>query len=445
MQSTLLDTPAQTRLFDVIHSDAIQNFTPEAPSFQEGTALPWQVYRGLLFALMKVRQLGNHTLRHLIETSWHTYHDPEWLLKATDTALIACLKTKRTKTPDTLAQAWLAHRPTSMAQAEEALEAELTLTQSQFMTQDDFPESLHHLYDAPLGLFLKGNASLLVKDVGGLAVVGTRHATPYGKEAVRWICQGLKHQGVVIWSGGARGIDTHAHQEALQYGLPTVAVMGCGFGTLYPKSNTSLFASILEAGGAWLTEYPSFIPPEGFRFPQRNRLVAALSDATLVVEAPKKSGSLITARLALEQGKTVLALPGNVFDVNSEGPHYLLAQGATPLTHPEELVHHVRSYQAVLPTLNDSELTTTHKPVSHEHSNTETSLTDTLSTPLQNLIWQQCHLTRPTHYDTLWTHLKGALPALESSALIEALLLMELDGLLQSLPGDHYCRQAVRP
>ncbi|MFM7468469.1 MAG: DNA-processing protein DprA [Vampirovibrionales bacterium] len=404
------------------------------------TPLPWQVYRGVLFALGCVKHWGCQTIQRLIQTSWVTYQNPAWLLTATEHQLTQGLgKTKQGKTFQEGLTQWLAERPLTLLQADARLEAELTHTGSVYLTRDALPEPLHHLYDAPLALFVKGNTELVTQQVGGLAIVGTRHATPYGKEAVRWLCKGLKHQGVVIWSGGARGIDTYAHQEALNHQLPTVAVMGCGFDTLYPKTNKLLFESILEAGGAWVSEYPSFIPPEGFRFPQRNRLVASFSDATLVIEAPKKSGSLITARLALEQGKTVLALPGNVFDPNSEGPHYLLAQGAVPLTHPEELLHHVCSYKATLPEASLRDTTR----VSPTSDTVQEASLEVQGSELQTWVWQQCHLTRPTHYDVLWHRLQQSLPQYGAGELTETLLLMELDGLLQSLPGDHYCRQAL--
>jgi DNA processing protein len=194
------------------------------------------------------------------------------------------------------------------------------------LTRDDaeYPSMLAALPDAPVVLYVKGS---LADGTVRLALVGSRRATAYGRQVARDLAGDLARLGVEIVSGGARGIDTCAHRGALEAGGRTVAVLGCGFAHTYPPENERLFEAI-TASGAILSEFPIDTAPVPENFPRRNRLISALSAGTIVVEATDKSGSLITAGHALEQGREVMAVPGPVTSEQSRGCHRLIQQGA---------------------------------------------------------------------------------------------------------------------
>jgi len=195
------------------------------------------------------------------------------------------------------------------------------------ITLDDpaYPALLRTIHQPPVILYVKGVAAAL--DSPGLGVVGSRAATSYGREVAGRLSYSLAQHGFTIISGLALGIDTEAHRGALAAGGRTVAVLGCGLDIVYPASNRDLFDAIPEAG-ALVSEYPLGTQPDGFRFPARNRIISGLGLGVVVVEAAKKSGSLITAEHALEQGREVFAIPGRVDSFKSAGTHGLLKQGA---------------------------------------------------------------------------------------------------------------------
>jgi len=199
------------------------------------------------------------------------------------------------------------------------------------MTWDspDYPSLLMSIADPPPVLYVKGE--LLPRDEWALAVVGTRRATVYGREATRAFVSGLAPGGVTIISGLARGIDTHAHQIALEAGGRTVAVLGRGVDIIYPAQNRNLAQRIVE-NGALVSEYPLGTKPEGGNFPRRNRIISGLSLGVLVVEGSKRSGAMITADYAAEQGREIFAVPGNITCRNAAGPNQLIQQGAKLVT-----------------------------------------------------------------------------------------------------------------
>ncbi len=192
--------------------------------------------------------------------------------------------------------------------------------------RDGYPDRLDDLPDAPPMLFVRGEVT--DQDALSVAIVGTRHATHYGLKQAERFGYALARAGVTVVSGLARGIDTAAHEGALAAGGRTLAVLGSGLGQIYPGENKGLAAAI-AADGAVISEYAPHAKPRGGMFPQRNRLIAGLSLATLVVEAPDRSGALITARLAGEQNREVLAVPGNVTNRASRGCNQLIRDGAT--------------------------------------------------------------------------------------------------------------------
>lgn len=198
--------------------------------------------------------------------------------------------------------------------------------QIQILQPHQFPPLLQQIDSPPAVLFVKGNLSVLQQPL--LAVVGARKASAYGLASAFRISRKIALDGIGIVSGLARGVDSASHRGALQGEGATVAVMGAGFGTLYPPENRELAYQILDRGGAWVTEFLPETPPLPQNFPKRNRIISGLSLGTLVVEARKQSGSLITALTSLDQGREVFVLPGPAHHLSFEGGHQLIQQGA---------------------------------------------------------------------------------------------------------------------
>ena len=206
------------------------------------------------------------------------------------------------------------------------------------LTPNLFPRRLREITDPPEKLYLKG--TLPSEDHKWLCVVGSRKYSSYGKEVCEKLIEGLRGYPVVIVSGLALGMDAIAHRAALSAKLPCVAVPGSGLdpSVLYPATNRRLADEILKAGGVLLSEFEPNFRATAWSFPQRNRIMAGLSDAVLVIEAEKRSGTLITARLATEYNRDVFTIPGSIFSASSVGPHMLIRLGATPLTSPDDLL-----------------------------------------------------------------------------------------------------------
>lgn len=198
----------------------------------------------------------------------------------------------------------------------------------------EYPEDLADLFDPPAGLFLRGS---LESGRTRVAVVGARNCSPAGSEMASALGRGLADAGVVVVSGGARGVDSAAHRGALWAGGPTIAVLGCGIDVSYPRQNRGLLDEIAR-NGALLTEYPPGIPPEPFRFPARNRIVAGLARAVVVVEGATGSGSMITADHALDLGRDVFAVPGPATAELAAVPHALIREGAALIRGPGDLI-----------------------------------------------------------------------------------------------------------
>jgi len=200
----------------------------------------------------------------------------------------------------------------------------------------NFPKELLETPWPPKGIYIKGE---MESEAPKVAIVGTRRATSYGKDIAFKIAETLAQEGVIIVSGLALGIDSAAHEGALAAGGKTWAVLGSGIENIWPRSNLKLAGRILEAGGALISEYPNESKAQFFTFPQRNRIVAGLSKLVIVVEAPEKSGALITARLALEAGREVAAVPGDITRANFLGANRLLREGAHPIAEPQDALY----------------------------------------------------------------------------------------------------------
>ena len=202
----------------------------------------------------------------------------------------------------------------------------------------DFPSILNHIYNPPAILFMRGNRALLDKRLNRIALVGARRCSLYGRNVARMLGKELGKYSTIIVSGGARGIDTHGHEgllASLGYGI---VVMGCGLDIVYPRENTKLFDRILQNNGLLVYEYPPGTPPSAKHFPARNRIISGLSRGVIVVEAKGSSGSLITADMAVSEGRDVFVVPCNLLDHTADGNKFLMRNGAFVLTGYEDVV-----------------------------------------------------------------------------------------------------------
>jgi len=281
---------------------------------------------------------------------------------------------------------------------------------------DAFPERLRQIPDPPPFLYMRG--ALAPEDDLAIAVVGTRAPSSYGREMTRRLTDGLARLGVTVVSGLARGIDAEAHRAALRAGGRTVAVLGSGLDVVYPPEHRDLAAQT-AACGAVLSELPPGAGPDAENFPARNRIISGLALGTLVVEAADKSGSLITARLAGEQGREVFAVPGPV-GARSTGPHRLLRQGAKLTETVEDIIEEVAPQ--LLATLASG-----YRPDAEEPNETEQLLLVSLP-------------NEPLHIDQIMTLMGWTAPR-----TLETLLSLELKGRVRQLPGKFFVAAAMGP
>ena len=200
----------------------------------------------------------------------------------------------------------------------------------------EYPEKLKEIYDKPITLYIKGNKEIL--DEFSLAIIGCRENSEYGKKVGSKLSYDIAKKGIVTTSGLARGIDSIAHKSTLMAKGKTIAVIGSGIDNIYPPENKKLVDEIVENGGAVVSEYVIGTKAEKMNFPARNRIISALSDVVIVIEAKKKSGTMITVDFALDNGKEVFAVPGNITSINSEGTNELIKQGAKLITNAEEIL-----------------------------------------------------------------------------------------------------------
>ena len=202
----------------------------------------------------------------------------------------------------------------------------------------DFPSILNHIYNPPAILFMRGNRALLDKRLNRIALVGARRCSLYGRNVARMLGKELGKYSTIIVSGGARGIDTHGHEGLLASQGYGIVVMGCGLDIVYPRENTKLFDRILQNNGLLVSEYPPGTPPSAKHFPARNRIISGLSRGVIVVEAKASSGSLITADMAVSEGRDVFVVPCNLLDHTADGNKFLMRNGAFVLTGYEDIV-----------------------------------------------------------------------------------------------------------
>ena len=295
------------------------------------------------------------------------------------------------------------------------------------MDDPSYPPRLTEIYDPPLILRVRGNPEVLTKP--GIAMVGTRHPTPYGSGMAERLACDLAAQGLVIISGMARGVDTASHRGAISAKGKTIAVFGTGVDVIYPKENSRLSEQILALGGALISEFPlgTFAAPQNF--PIRNRIISGMSVGVLVVEAAEYSGTRITARCALEQNRDVFAVPGNVTNKNSWGPNTLIKQGA-------KLVATWEDVWEDLPTEVRLTLTPAASPESASAS-TASLFPDEGMPPHERKILTLLKADEATHIDELVEKLETQM---SSSEIFAALFELELAGKVRQMPGKNFVK-----
>lgn len=275
------------------------------------------------------------------------------------------------------------------------------------LADSNYPELLMEIYDPPAVLYFRGELEELKG--AAVAVVGSRKATAYGRNAAIKISRDLAAAGVAVISGMARGIDTCAHLGALEGGGRTYAVLGCGLDICYPPENKKLMARI-ERHGAVISEFPPGTRPRPAHFPMRNRIISGLSQAVLIVEAAEKSGALITADCALEQGRDVFAVPGSINSLTSRGCHRLLREGAGIAEGAEDILSALGLAGAVC------------------------------SKPLPELTEEQQKILRNMEYEPLHIDRLAEACCMPAAELLAILVEMEINGLVKKLPGNYFLR-----
>ena len=278
-------------------------------------------------------------------------------------------------------------------------------------TSNEYPYYLKFCVDCPLVLYFKGSALSLLQNKM-LSIVGTRNATEYGKKITEQIVSELQHLDVVVVSGLAYGVDVMAHQKAIQLNIPTIGVLAHGLDIIYPSQHGKYAQEMLKNGGL-LSEYPFHTKPDREHFPARNRIVAGLSEATIVVEAAKKGGALITANLADGYNREVFAVPGRIDDLYSEGCNYLIKNNRAQIYTNVKNIFTVLRWEV-------------------EKSNTVQPQLFLELTPNEQIIYDLL-LKKPLHIDALCSH-----SDLSISEALNILFNLEMNGVVKSLPGKMY-------
>jgi DNA processing protein len=292
----------------------------------------------------------------------------------------------------------------------------------------EYPKRLLEIYDPPLVLYLLGDVEVI--DKPGLAIVGTRHPTPYGVGMAERLACDLAARGLVIFSGMARGIDTASHRGALNGHGRTVAIWGTGIDEVYPKENQKIADQILASGGAIISEFPLGTYPAPQNFPIRNRLISGISIGVLVIEAGEYSGTRVTARCALEQGRDVYAVPGNVTNKMSWGPNTLIKQGASLVASWEDVWEELPAeVRLSLPTL---------AAAASEDGALASLFEGAEMPPHERKLLGLLRADESTHLDMLVERL---CPQLSSAEIFAALFELEMSGHIRQLPGKYYVKK----
>jgi DNA processing protein len=291
----------------------------------------------------------------------------------------------------------------------------------------EYPERLREIYDPPPVLWVRGDVKLLSRPA--IAVVGTRHPTPYGTGIAEMLSRDLAARRLLIVSGMARGIDSCAHKGALAARMPTVAVWGTGIDIVYPRENRKLAEQILETGGAIVSEVPMGTFPAPQNFPRRNRILSGLSVAVLVVEAGENSGTRVTARCAAEQNRDLFAVPGNVTNKGSWTPNTLIKQGAKLVATWEDIWEDLPS-QVRLQLEEEA-------PSASKQDPGASLLPDPVLRPQEAMVLEVLRADQSLQIDEILELLETQLT---SSEVFTALFELEMAGRVRQLPGKNYVR-----
>ena len=298
-----------------------------------------------------------------------------------------------------------------------------------------YPANLLPLTDAPPLLFVRG--ALHPDDKFSVAIVGSRRATLYGHKQSERFARGFVERGLVVVSGGAAGIDTAAHRGALRAGGRTIAVLGCGVDVAYPAENRALFVEIVKSGGAVISEFPLQTLPEPWRFPTRNRIIAGIARATVLLETPKDSGALITARDAANYGRDVWVVPGPVDSGRSRGGHLLIQDGANLADAPEDVLLGLGIPVDTPPSLRPAPAAVAAAESDEEAVSAEPAA---LPPTPANVSAEESRLL--SHLDLTPRHLDEVAQAggLVAAQATVAATMLEMKGLVRRLPGNLYVR-----
>lgn len=291
----------------------------------------------------------------------------------------------------------------------------------------EYPECLREIYDPPPVLWVRGAVNLLARP--SIAIVGTRHPSPYGTGVAEMLARDLAARRLVVVSGMARGIDTCAHKGALAAHMPTIAVWGTGIDVVYPKENRKLAEDILATGGAIVSEVPMGTFPAPQNFPRRNRIISGLSIGVLVVEASENSGTRVTARCAAEQSRDLYAVPGNVTAKNSWTPNTLIKQGAKLVASWEDVWEDLPS-QVRLQLEREAGVESKSEPAA-------SLLADPVLRPEESIVLRVLRTDESLQMDELLEKLETQLT---SSEVFTALFELEMSGRVRCLPGKNYVR-----
>ncbi len=294
------------------------------------------------------------------------------------------------------------------------------------LSDPEYPSRLKEIYDPPVILFVKGSLEALAQP--SIAMVGTRHPTPYGTGMAERLSIDLAARGLVILSGLARGVDAASHRGAVAAKGKSIAVLGTGIDIIYPKENTRLAEQMLALGGALVTEFPVGISPAPQNFPIRNRIISGMSTGVLVVEAAEYSGTRITSRCALEQNRDVFAVPGNVTNKNSWGPNTLIKQGAKLVATWEDVWEELSS---------DVQVTLSAMQNESPAPETASLFPDEPTSPHEKKILKLLKADESTHIDQLVELLEAEM---SSSEIFAALFELELNGKVRQLPGKNFVK-----
>ena len=390
-----------------------------------------------LIHLNLIPGIGNHTIRRLLVA----FRSAEKSLAATSEELAQI----DGLTPDVRQQLIDGKSRAPLAQELELIQQH----QCRIVTVNDesYPPLLKQIDDPPILLYIIGEFP--PQDAPSIAIVGSRSPTEYGKTTSQQLSHQLAARGITVVSGFARGIDTCVHRGALEAGGCTIAVFGCGLSIIYPETNRALAAEIIESG-ALISEFPMTMPPRGSNFPRRNRVISGLTLGTLVVEASERSGSLITARHAAEQGREVFAIPGQIFSNVSRGTHSLINQGATLINSVDDLLDALPQNYTKIVGQASSEATRqppprrnrgskrsdkaappkSSAPIPQPKTDVDLNLTPDEQTVLSVLDADSVHIDEITRVTRL--------PIGKVSSL---LVMLELKGIVQQLPGKQFVKK----